>query len=122
MNNAQQLSLFKTEEPLNAVDNLIVRQGLRFYSTYCPRIPRQVVASYYSYYKLLYWSGHHLLESIEAGVICRDDIAFRVLYFDKLTRGKILANPDAQYAISFRKVHDAWMHDPIVLVSISPAA
>ena len=82
-------------------------------------IPKPAAYKYLQYYKLLYWSGHHTLESIEAGMIVRDNTAFIVRYHNGLTRGKILAKPDAQYRISFRAAKDFLCIDPIVLISES---
>jgi hypothetical protein len=98
-----------------------LRNGIRFYTTQCQSIPYPVAAAYYHYYKLLYWSGHHVLESIEAGLIVRDDIAFIVKYHKDLTRGKILneskQNPNKQYKLSFRAPLDSWNIDPVVIIS-----
>lgn len=112
----KQQSLFPPTEISN-VDRMILRNGIKFYLHHSFSIPYPVACQYLQYYKLLYWSGTHTLESIEAGMICRDDIAFIVRYHKDLTRGKILRNPDAQYAISFRAALDQYNLDPVVLIS-----
>lgn len=103
--------------PLTIAEKQIMRQGIRFYAEHTFKIPYTVSYSHFSYYKLLYWSGHHLLESIEAGMIVRDDRAFVVRYCKGINRGKILANPSAQYAVSFRAPSSEWGIDPIALIS-----
>ena len=110
-----QASLFPN--PISAVDRMILRNGIKFYLNHPLSIPYPVTCNYLKYYKLLYWSGNHLLESIEAGVIVRDDICFVVKYHKSLTRGQILHNKDAQYAISFRAALDEYHLDPIVIIS-----
>jgi hypothetical protein len=113
----RQQSLEFPPSPLSNVERQVMRNGIRFFTSHVFAIPYPVAVANFSYYKLLYWSGHHTLESIEAGIIVRDDIAFIVRYHRDLTRGKILANPDAQYAISFRAPRKDWNIDPIVLIS-----
>ncbi len=108
---SKQSNLFET--PFSEVDRTVLRNGIRFYSIGCTSIPAPIVSRYFTYYNLLYWSGSHLLKQIQAGIIERDNIAFRVI-FHKLSRGKILANPDKQYKLSFRH---GLMNDPIVLIS-----
>lgn len=104
--------------PYSKAEFLIMRSGINLFTTKAFSIPYPVSAKYFSYYKLLYWTGQHLLESIEAGIICRDGIAFRV-QFHGITRGQILSDPDAQYAISFRAPTSEWEIDPVVLISTS---
>ena len=110
-----QASLFPV--PHSAVDRTVLRNGIRFYTTQCQSIPYPVAAAYFHYYKLLYWSGAHILESIEAGMIVRDNIAFIVKYHKDLTRGYILKHKDAQYKMSFRAPLDSWNIDPVVIIS-----
>jgi len=100
-----------------ATEQQIMRNGIKFYTHNTFHIPYPITYKYFSYYKLLYWSGAHILESIEAGMIVRDDIAFIVQYKDNLTRGKILKNKDIQYCLSFRKPEEQWCIDPIVIIS-----
>ena len=113
-----QLPLFP--EPFCEIDKTVIRNGVKFYMHHAQSIPKPAAYKYLQYYKLLYWSGHHTLESIEAGMIVRDNTAFIVRYHNGLTRGKILAKPDAQYRISFRAAKDFLCIDPIVLISESP--
>ena len=107
--------------PHSNVDRTILRNGIKFYTTHSFNIPYPVASAYYKHYKLLYWGATHILESIEAGIIVRDDIAFIVRYHKDLNRGKILndskQNPNAQYKLSFRAPLDSWNIDPIVLIS-----
>jgi len=104
--------------PASRADSLLIKSGLRFYLANVFAIPAPIVDRYFSYYKLLYWTGHHTIDSIEAGMIVRDNIAFYVRYHNDLTRGAILRNPTAQYALSFRNPKPGF-GDPVVLVSIS---
>jgi hypothetical protein len=109
--------------PYSETDRMVLRNGIRFYNNLIFRIPYPVTSNYFKYYKLLYWSANHIIESIEAGMICRDDIAFRIHYNANLTRGKILhaANHEStalkQYALSFRAAYDGWSIDPVVIIS-----
>jgi hypothetical protein len=98
---------------------MIMRNGIRFYTSNTFHIPYPITYKYFSYYKLLYWSGAHILESIEAGLIVRDDIAFIVKYHKDLTRGKILNEKDKQYVLSFREPEPKWSIDPIVIISVA---
>lgn len=115
--NAQGNLFPSSDMPMSNVERTVIRNGIRFYVSKCKSIPYPVACKYLSYYKKLYWSGHHLLESIEAGMIVRDDIAFIVSYHKDLTRGKILHNKDAQYCISFRAAAPEWNIDPVVVIS-----
>lgn len=101
----------------NHANEMIMKSGLRFYTSQCFSIPAPIVDRYFHYYKLLYWSGHHILESIEAGYIVRDNIAFRVMYYRNLTRGNILNAKDEQYILSFRMPNPDWNIDPVVIIS-----
>ena len=101
----------------NATEQQIMRNGIKFYTHNTFQIPYPIQYQYFAYYKLLYWSGTHVLESIEAGMIVRDDIAFIVQYKEPLTRGKILQNQSAQYVLSFRSPEKEWCIDPIVIIS-----
>lgn len=111
-NQFNQQNLFPT--PWSASDRLVLSHGIRFLSTKCNRIPTPIVQKYFNLYKLHYWTGTHLLNQIEAGLICRYDTAFIVHYHGGLTRGKILEHSDKQYAVSFRH---GLFNDPIVLIS-----
>lgn len=108
-----QMELFQI--PHDHADWLIIRSGIRQYSLHSFCIPAPIVQKYFSYYKLLFWSGTHILESIEAGMIVRDNISFYVHYHGSLTRGKIVQKPDSQYRLSFRKPLPGF-GDPIVLI------
>ena len=98
----------------------LLRRGIQFYLLNTFRIPSYIQHNYFKYYKLLYWSGQHLLESIEVGMIVRDDIAFSVIFTQGLTRESIKAaihrNPNVQYQLSFREPEDTWNLYPVVLV------
>jgi hypothetical protein len=115
-----QQQLFPT--PYNEAENLIIRSGIRFFNNNMQRIPYPVAYRYFKYYKLLFWSGQHIIESIEAGIICRDDIAFIVRFNKKqnLTRGYILNHKEDQYTVSFRAAKDEWNIDPVVYISLAP--
>ena len=114
-----QASLFPI--PFSETDRTVLRNGIRFYTSHIPAIPYPVVANYFKYYKKLFWSAAHILESIEAGMIVREDICFQVKYHKNLTRGKILAaakeNCNTQFMLSFRAPYDGWNIDPVVLIS-----
>lgn len=105
--------------PYNTAELLLIRSGIKFYSYQCFSIPAPIVSRYFNTYKLLYWSGHHLLDQIIAGTITRNDVAYRVVYRNQLTRGYILQNRDEQYSLSFRESYDAWNIEPVVIISRS---
>lgn len=52
---------------------------------------------------LLYWSGSWIISQSKEGTILRDGIEYIVIYFS-VTRGKVLANQNLQYPLSFRKL------------------
>jgi hypothetical protein len=64
-------------------------------------------------YSLLYWKGSHLLSRIKDGMI---DGVYQVIYHPPLTRGKILANPETQYALSFRAPNQEYNLPAYVIV------
>lgn len=102
--------------PYSRAEFLVIRSGISFLSRTAFKLPYPVSCKYFSYYKLLYWTGSYTLESIEAGIIVRDGIAFRV-HFHGTNRGSILAYPNDQYALSFRAPNSEFDLDPIVLIS-----
>lgn len=105
---------------------LTTRSGIRFYTEHCPRIPLPVVMKYFNrYYKLIYWSAEYIISSIEAGIIVRDDIQFKVAY-KGITRGEILleckladGNPKRQFQLSFRVPDEKWNIPATVVISPS---
>jgi hypothetical protein len=103
----------------STVEHRIMRNGIQSYTLNTFAIPYPIAYKYFSYYKLLYWSGYHVIESIEAGLIVRDDIAFKVQYNKEqgLTRGEIIRAPDMQYCLSFRSPDKQWHIDPVVIIS-----
>lgn len=110
----RQLNLFPI--PHSTADRMILQSGIKQTTLYAFAIPTPIVEKYYKYYKLLYWSGHHILDAMEAGILTRDNISFYAKYHDSLTRGKIVQNPGKQYALSFRAPIDG-MGDAYVLIS-----
>lgn len=54
-------------------------------------------------YFRLYWEGKYLITRIFEGCIIKDDTTYVVVYDRKCTRGYIVANPNKQYSVSFRK-------------------
>jgi len=117
--NANQKELF--ESPYCEYDRMVIRNGIRFYTTQCISIPAPVTLKYFQYYKLFYHSASYIVEEIQAGIIEKDGIAFKVKYHKSLTRGKILwnqqHNPFAQYRLSFRAPKSEYNIDPIVIIS-----
>lgn len=101
----------------NRAEYITMQSGIKFYTEKVFAIPYPVSTWYFSYYKLLYWTGSHTLSQIVAGTITRDSEAFRVVFHNGLTRGYILANPDEQYALSFRIPENEWELYPTVLIS-----
>jgi hypothetical protein len=101
--------------PYSFADEVVLRSGIKFLSYNVLSIPTPIVQKYFPLYKLHYWSGSYIIQQIQAGMIERHGVAFIVQYYDGLTRGYILANPDEQYKLSFRS---GLMNDPVVLISI----
>lgn len=86
----------------------ISRYSMIEYLTKFKRIPALTIANSedaFKIYQLHKWSGEYLLESInpDKGTIIRYNEEFIVLYLGGCTRGKVLANQQDQYWISFRK-------------------
>ena len=111
--------------PVTTVDLQNTRSAIRFYSSKCWNIPSPLVSNYFSEYYLIYWSGMYLSEKLanSGGYLVRIDPltsrkkSYKVEYSRSLTRGKILANPDAQFALSFRSPSVDWNLDNVVLIS-----
>lgn len=59
-----------------------------------------------SRYFRLYWEGKYLLGKAAEGTIQKDDITYVAIYSRNCTRGYVLAHPNIQYSVSFRKAND----------------
>ena len=71
----------------------------------------------FSKYRLLYWSKHHFLKQLVAGVIASEGTDYIVIYHN-CTRGKIISAHDfTQLALSFRAAHQEFNVPAYVLVS-----
>lgn len=105
--------------PASHHESLLIKNGLRFYSFNCFSIPRSITSRFYSYYKLLYWSGDYLLHVIDnnEGSIFRSGIEFRTVFHREVTRGYIMAHRGKQFAISFRAVDSKYELPSIALIS-----
>lgn len=88
--------------PPTIAEQMILKSGIRFYTTNCFCIPAPIVDRYFQSYHLLYWSGDYLLKQIKEGTITKDGITYQIRFKAGLTRGKILANLENQFPISFR--------------------
>jgi hypothetical protein len=100
-----------------AIDYTTERNATRFYATKCFAIPPPLVQSHFSKYYLLYWSGSYLLEQIKQGAIAHNGIVFAIEYKRGLTRGRIIANMQDQYALSFREPQLRLALLPVVIIS-----
>ena len=85
------------------LDHTVLRNSIRFYSTKSFTIPSEISVQYFSKYYLVYWRGAYLLTQIKSGTIQHNHTLYSVVYKRGLTRGKILATLEDQFAISFRK-------------------
>jgi len=117
--NANQKELFET--PYCEYDRMVIRNGIRFYTTQCLSIPAPVIIKYFQYYKLFYHSAEYTIREIANGIIEKDGIAFKVKYHKSLTRGRILwnqqYNPFTQYRLSFRAPKSEYDIPAIVIIS-----
>lgn len=112
---------------LTASQHQNIRSAIRFYSTKCWHLPAPLQQKYFKSYYLLYWSGSHLakqLQDAEGCLVHRNNltnipIRYRVEFHRNLNRGKILMNPDTQYALSFRIPDAEWKLDAVVMISES---
>ena len=105
-----------------AIDYTTERNATRFYATKCFAIPPPLVSSHFSKYYLLYWSGSHLIEQIVHGAISHNGVVFALEYKRGLTRGRILARLEDQYALSFREPQPRLALLPVVIVSATNKA
>lgn len=112
-----QLELFPI--PYNHAEFLLLKSGLHFLTTASATIPKPIVSRFIPIYYKLYWQGIHLLSRIESGCIVRDGITYNVIYGKGLTRGKIIANIQAQYCLSFRKAADQYHLKPVVFITVA---
>ena len=100
-----------------AIDYTTERNATRFYATKCFSIPPPLVSSHFSKYYLLYWSGSHLIEQIQHGAISHNGTIFAIEYKRGLTRGRIIARLEDQYALSFREPQSRLALLPVVIIS-----
>lgn len=107
--------------PYSYSEKLLIQSGIRYLIGNQFSIPKPLVDKYFHTYYLLYWSGKHLISKLSnrEGFIEKDGILWKVIFHKGLTRGKIAANLDSQYALSFRQA-DEWLRQhPTVLISKS---
>ncbi len=117
----QQIALFTEDSKEIAADRILIQSGVRFYTENCFVIPAPIVSKYLKTYKLIYWHGFFLLATMQAGMIERDGVAYRVKFHRNLTRGYIIAHKEQQFALSFREPADENLY-PYVLISSSSAS
>jgi hypothetical protein len=117
----QQIALFSEDSKEIAADRILIQSGVRFYCENCFTIPAPIVSKYLRTYKLIYWHGFYLLATMQAGMIERDGIAYRIRFHRNLTRGFILKNKEQQFALSFREPSDSNLY-PYVLISSSSSS
>ena len=70
-------------------------------------------------YYLLHWKAEYLLETVHNGELVIGKNKFLVVYH-RTTRGKLLASPNSQVAISFRKSKPEFGIPAYALVSLLP--
>lgn len=103
--------------PANKAEELILRTAIKKYSEELWSIPYPLQYKYFQEYYLLYWKGSHLIKQVKEGYLYNHDgFGYKIVYKPGLTRGKILANLDAQYPLSFRNPSTEWNLLPIVIV------
>jgi hypothetical protein len=100
-----------------AIDHTTERSAARFFSTRCFRLPAPIVENHFSVYYLLYWRGSHLYDMIDSGTILHNGTIYQVVYKHGLTRGKILARLQDQYALSFRQPQSRLDLPAVVMIS-----
>lgn len=115
----KQLDLFPV--PYSGAEKQVMRSGIKFFNEQTFRIPYPVSHRFFTSYYLLYWSGSYLLKAMETGYIEHNGILYKVIFHKKdgITRGKILAAPDRQFALSFRIPHEMWRLEPVVIISFT---
>lgn len=118
----EQINLFPL--PLTASDHQNIRSAIRFYSEHCWSLPQPLIDNYFIEYKLLYWAGDYLLDNLTTneGQLMRINPltsakkCYKLAFHRNLTRGKILADRQKQYALSFRIPAAKWNLPAIVLI------
>lgn len=121
-----QLPLFPHIGP-NPVDKTIERNAIKFYTEKVFSIEDPIARKYYKQYFLVYWRGSFILDqsSNTNGTISRKTstdnriVQYKIVYKTPLTRGKILARLDDQFALSFREPFPEFNIQPVVIVSFS---
>jgi len=95
--------------------------GVRHFNQYIFKLPEPVVTEYFSQYYLLYWSGAYIKAHIEnlAGCIHRNGVLFQIVYKPPLTRGKIFARLQDQFALSFRVPKMKYGLKPVVIIAFT---
>lgn len=108
----------------NTMDMQIERNAVRFYSTKCFSLPLPITSRYFKHYFLLYYRGDYILNQINdnQGFLRYKNTKYQIVYKLPLTRGKILARLQDQFALSFREPFSEFGIDPIVIISFSNGA
>ena len=123
MSNTRQLEIFP--HLTNPVDRTIEMNAVRFYTNQCFAIPTPLANQYMKQYFLVYWRGSFILEQMREGYISRKTsqdnrlLKYKIVFKTPLTRGKILARLEDQFALSFREPYSEYGIDPVVFVSFS---
>ena len=93
---------------INELGTIVSRIDHQFY------LPPDIVASLDKYY-ILHWQGSHLIKEITnsnqlgsypEGILEHQGTKYRVRFLANLTAWHIVNNPNVQYKLSFRKLHD----------------
>ena len=111
----------------NPVDATIERNAVKFYTNQCFAVPSPLADRYFKQYFLVYWRGEFILQQSESkqGYITRKNsrdmrlIDYKIVFKTPLTRGKILARLEDQFALSFREPYSEYGIDPVVFISFS---
>lgn len=116
-NNENQFDLWP--KPANTQEEQYIRSAISFYSTGSFSLPEPLHTKYFSQYFILYAKGLYIILTMKDGFLEKDDRKWKVVFHRNLTRGNILRNQDAQYALSFRRPSEKWNLPSIVLISES---
>lgn len=109
----------------NPVDRTIEMNAVRFYTNQCFAIPKPLANHYMKQYFLVYWRGSFILEQMQEGYITRKRsidnrlLRYKIVFKTPLTRGKILARLENQFALSFREPFQEYGINPVVFISFS---
>lgn len=70
------------------------------------------------YFKL-YWEGKYLLSKIQSGIIRKDNVDYLAVFSRYCSRGYIVANPNVQYAVSFRQAQAEYNLSAYCYISVA---